>query len=103
MLTKSEVESRSCFYYFLIAFLSVVWVVHTSAFLSICASDVLIMTVVEVMWLISILSCKFYKQFRNNTPPMAEPLDVPLAVPARSISGTVQVVQAREADVAESV
>lgn len=101
MISILEEASNACLFIFLVFLTTAAWISPTAAFLSICGTDVLFMVVVEAVWLLSIVAGHVYKKYRNLPPPMAEPLNAPVAVPATSVSGTH--VWAREAEVAECV
>ena len=101
MISILEKSSQPSLFIFLVTLCIGTWIPPTAAIISSCESNVLIMTLVEAVWLFTIVVCHMYKKYRNRPPPMAEPLDAPVAVPAISVSGTH--VQAREADMAECV
>ncbi len=101
-LAIQDVRSNYCIFICLIILCTSMWIIPTSAFLSTCeSSNILSMTIVEVFWSVLIMWSHFYIQNKDRPPPLAEPLDAPVAVPA---SGTrSRAVQAREADLAECV
>ena len=86
---------------FLLLFCTGTWIFSTFAYLSICETDILVMTVAEGLWVVMIIWNQVSKKYRDRPPPLAEPFDAPVAIPA---SGTrARAAQAREADIAECV